>query len=64
MVNKAEYKEVTVLRSETRVACMQSFALFQQATIEIMRHNLSYHCLLALHIGYNGVILHALPVRG
>jgi len=26
--------------------------------------NLSYYCLLALHILYNGVVLHAHPVRG
>ena len=26
--------------------------------------NLSYYCLLALHTVYNGVILHAHPVRG
>ena len=29
-----------MLRSETRAACVQSFALWQQATIEIMRRNL------------------------
>jgi len=32
------------------VACAQSFALRQQATIEIMRRHLSYYSLLALHI--------------
>jgi len=31
-------------------ACAQSFAPRQQATIEIMRRNLSYYCLLTLHI--------------
>ena len=35
---------------KSRAACAQSFALWQQATIEIMRRNLSYYCLLALHI--------------
>jgi len=38
-----------VLRSETRAA-YALFALWQQATIEIMRRNLSYYCLLSLHI--------------
>jgi len=33
-----------------QVACAQSFAPWQQATIEIIRHNLSYYCLLTLHI--------------
>jgi len=35
---------------KSRAAYEQSFALWQQATIEIMRRNLSYYCLLALHI--------------
>jgi len=35
---------------KSRAACAQSFAAWQQATIEIMRRNLSYYCLLALHI--------------
>jgi len=35
---------------KSRAACAQSFAPWQQATIEIMRRNLSYYCLLALHI--------------
>jgi len=39
-----------LLRSETRAACAQSFASWQQATIEIMRSNLSYYYLLALDI--------------
>jgi len=34
---------------KSRAACAQSFAPWQQATIEIVR-NLSYYCLLALHI--------------
>jgi len=52
-----------LFRSETRAAGVQSFALWQQATIEIMCRNLSYNCLLALCI-YNGVILHARLVSG
>jgi len=39
-----------LLQSETRSACAQSFAPWQQATIETMRRNHSYYCLLALHI--------------
>jgi len=46
---------------KSRAACAQSFAPRQQATIEIMRRNLSYHCLLALHIY---LVLHAHLVRG
>jgi len=45
-----EISQIHVLRSEIRAACAQSFASWQQATIEIMRCNLSYYCLLALHI--------------
>ena len=47
---------------KSRAAYAQSFALRQQATIEIMRRNLSYHCLLAprIHI----FVLRAHPVRG
>jgi len=33
-----------------RAGYAQSFAPWQQATIEIMRHNLSYYCLLAPRI--------------
>jgi len=51
-----------MLRSETRVACAQSFTLWQHATIEIMRRNLSYYCLFAPRI-YT-VVLRAHPVRG
>jgi len=32
---------------KSRTACAQSFAPWQQATIKIMRCNLSYYCLLA-----------------
>ena len=35
---------------KSRAACAQCFAPRQQATTEIMRRNLSYYCLLALHI--------------
>jgi len=44
------------------VACAQSFAPWQQATLEIMRRNLFYFCLLAprIHI----FVLHAHLVRG
>ena len=35
---------------KSRAAYAQAFALWQQATIEIMRRNLSYYCLFALHI--------------
>jgi len=47
---------------KSRAACGQSFALWQQATIEITRRD---HSIIACsrHI-YNGVILHAYPVRG
>ena len=47
---------------KSRAACAQSFAPWQQATIEIMRRNLSYYCLLAprIHI----FVLHAHLVRG
>jgi len=47
---------------KSRAACAQSFALWQQATTEIMRR---YHSIIACsrHI-YIGVILRAHPVRG
>ena len=47
---------------KSRAACAQSFALWQQATIEIMHSNLSYYCLLAPHIHI--FVLRAHPVRG
>jgi len=47
---------------ESRAACAQSFAPWQQATIEIM---LAISRTVACsHYTYNGVILHAHPVRG
>jgi len=46
---------------KSRAACAQGFALWQQATIEIMRRNLSY-CLLAPRIYI--FVLRAHPVRG
>jgi len=51
-----------LLRSETRAACTQSFALWQQATIEIMLRHLSYYCFLAPRIYI--FVLRAHPVRG
>jgi len=46
----------------SRAACAQSFALWQQATIEIMLAiSLTIACS---RYTYNGVILHAHPVRG
>jgi len=47
---------------KSRAACAQSFAPWQQATIEINRRD---HSIIACsrHI-HNGVILHAHPVRG
>jgi len=35
---------------KSQAACSQHFAPWQQATMEIMRRNLSYYCLLPLHI--------------
>ena len=61
---KVKAKKKYCCDRKSRVAYAQSFAPRQQATIEIMRRNLSYYCLLALHIQYNGVILRAHPVRG
>ena len=47
---------------KSRAACAQSFALWQQTTIEIMLAiSLTIACSRYL---YNGVILHAHPVRG
>jgi len=47
---------------KSRGACAQSFALRQQATIETMRRNLSYYCLLAPR---NYIfVLRADPVHG
>jgi len=47
---------------KARAASAQSFTLWQQATIEIMRHD---HSIVACscHV-YMGVILRAHPVRG
>jgi len=49
---------------KAREVCAQSFAPWQQATIEIMRRNLSYYCLLAPHIYIVVLNLCAQPVRG
>jgi len=56
------YPLMGLLRSEIRAACAQSFAPWQQATIEITRRD---HSIIACsrHI-HNGVILHAHPIRG
>jgi len=52
----------TLLRSEIRAACAQSFAPRQQATIEIM---LAISLIIACsRYVYNAVILLAHPVRG
>jgi len=56
------FPEVTVAIQKSRAACAQSFALWQQATTEIMRRNLSYYCLLAPRIYL--FVLRAHPVRG
>jgi len=47
---------------KSRAACAQSFAPWQQATIEITRRDHSF-IACSRHI-HNGVILHAHPVRG
>ena len=47
---------------KSRAACAQSFAPWQKATIEIMRRNLSYRCLLAPRIYI--FVIRARPVRG
>jgi len=47
---------------KSRAACAQSFAPRQQATIEIMRCNLAYYCLLAPRIYI--FVLRAHPVPG
>ena len=51
-----------MLRSEIRAACAQSFAPWQQATIEFTRRD---HSIIACsrHV-YMGVVLHAHSVRG
>ena len=47
---------------KSRAAYAQSFAPRQQATVETMRRNLSYYCLLVPHIYI--FVLRAHPVRG
>jgi len=47
---------------KSRGACAQSFAPWQQATIEMMRRNISYYCLFAP--SSHSVFLRAHPVRG
>jgi len=53
---------LVVLQSETQAASVQNFALWQQATIEIMRHNLSYYCWFKPRIYI--VVLRAHPIHG
>jgi len=53
---------VLLLQEETRAASAQSFAPWQQATIEIM---LAISLIIACsRYIYNGVVFHAHPVRG
>jgi len=47
---KAWFRRCYCCDRKSRAACVQSFALRQQATIEIRRHNLSCYCLLAPRI--------------
>ena len=48
---------------KSRAACAQSFAPWQQATIEIMLA-ISLTIACSRYMIYNGVTLHAHPVRG
>jgi len=48
--------------SKARAAGVQSFTLWQQATVGITRHN--YSIIACSRHLYMGVILHARPVRG
>jgi len=56
------YPKVYCCDRKSRAACAQSFAPWQQATIEVTWRD---HSIIACsrHI-HNGVILHAHPVRG
>ena len=54
--------EYIVVIGKAWEAYAQSFAPWQQATIEIMRRNLSYYCLLAPRIYI--LVLRAHPVCG
>jgi len=54
---------ILLLRSEITSGMRAKLRTVQQGKIEIMRRNLSYYCLRSRYI-YNGVILHAHPVRG
>ena len=60
-VNKL-YDHGLVVFAMRKAACAQSFAPWQQATIEIMHCNLSSYCLLALHTYI--FILRVHPIRG
>jgi len=48
---------------KSRAACAQSFALWQQATIEIML-GISLTMACSRYIYYGVIVLHAHPVRG
>ena len=53
---------MVLLRSKMPMACAQNFAPWQQATVEIMLAiSLTVACS---RYTYDGVILHAHPVRG
>ena len=59
---RTAYREYWCCDRKSRTACAQSFALWQQATIEITRQD---HSIIGCsHRIHNGVILHAYPVRG
>jgi len=50
---------------KSRAACAQSFALWQQATVEcLFLHAMSILLLLVRATRMYGVVLHAHPVRG
>jgi len=55
-------KQEELLRSEAQTANVQSFMLWQQATIETACHNHSFTA--CLHHIYMGVVLRAHPVHG
>jgi len=55
----------TVAIGKAWAACVQSFALWQQATIKFMRRNHSIvHLLLCAMCTYSIVVLRTHPVRG
>jgi len=50
MADSQDFPHFHCCDRKSRAECAQSFAPWQQAAIEIMRRDLSYYCLLALHI--------------